>query len=233
MSSAEAAARSLAWEEAHPRSPPISPRGVGSFLEPPKQAMSTRDAISNAYAECDRDQRRMQRTRMLTQGQRPQSASADQRRERQRARELHRAITQPDDRQVEELRRVKEARLLQLGRTLLAQAEAKLATTHERTQAQRRTTLQAREHARQQALVDELGARAEQQGDERWQRAVDSSLVHLLETREAEAASRREQRRRRHASIAEADAWPDDPQPPSSPARGGWRNGGGGTPRMD
>ena len=119
MAASESAARSLAWEEAHPRSPTISPRGVGSFLKPPsKPPASTREAISNAHAECDRDCRRLQRTRLLTQSQRPQSASADQRRESRRA------VTQPDDRQAEQRRRDKEARLLQLERTLLAQARA-------------------------------------------------------------------------------------------------------------
>jgi MarR-like DNA-binding transcriptional regulator SgrR of sgrS sRNA len=200
MAAAEAAARSLAWEEFHPRSPTVSPRGVGSFLEPPsKPAKDTRDAIRDAYAECDGERRRLQRERRLTQGQRPQSASADQRRERQRARERYRAITL-DDREVEERRRDKETRLLHLGRTLLAQAEGKLATTHERTQAQRRTLLQAREHARHQALVDELEARAEQHGTDLFQRAVDSSLVRLLETREAVATRRLEPRRRRTAN---------------------------------
>ena len=118
MPASESAARSLAWEEAHPRSPTISPRGVGSFLKPPsKPPASTREAISNAHAECDRECRRLQRTRLLTQSQRPQSASADQRRESRRA------VTQPVDRQAEQRRRDKEAQLLQLERTLLAQAD--------------------------------------------------------------------------------------------------------------
>ena len=50
--------------------------------------------ISNAHAECDRDCRRLQRTRLLTQSQRPQSASADQR--RQHARDSRRPVTQPE-----------------------------------------------------------------------------------------------------------------------------------------
>ena len=117
MPASESAARSLAWEEAHPRSPTISPRGVGSFLKPPsKPPASTREAISNAHAECDRECRRLQRTRLLTQSQRPQSASADQRRESRRA------VTQPD-RQAEQRRRDKEARQLQLEHALLAQAD--------------------------------------------------------------------------------------------------------------
>ena len=95
MAASEVVAHSLAWEEAHPRSPAISPRGVGTFLKPPsKPPASTREAISNAHAECDRDCRRLQRTRLLTQSQRPQSASADQR--RQHARDSRRPVTQPE-----------------------------------------------------------------------------------------------------------------------------------------
>ena len=114
MATAEAAARSLAWEELHPRSPTSPSRSVSSFLASPSKPVmrSPYMTILDANAKCDHDRRRLQRTRMLTQGQRPQSASADQRRERQRARERHRAITQPEDRDSEELRRHKEARLL-------------------------------------------------------------------------------------------------------------------------